>query len=104
MDILRSKVHIVIMTKKMWRHRVTAAGQVSIPAEVRERWGARMVVIEDEGDRLVLRPTPEDPITALRGVFAASAGSVPSDVAIRELRDADSRASEAKWKRHHGVT
>lgn len=104
MDMLQSKVHIVIMTKTMWRHRVTAAGQVSIPAEVRERWGARMVVIEDEGDRLVLRPTPEDPITALRGVFAASAGSVPSDVAIRELRDADSRASEAKWKRHHGVT
>jgi AbrB family looped-hinge helix DNA binding protein len=84
----------------MWRHRVTAAGQVSIPAEVRERWGARMVVIEDEGDRLVLRPTPEDPIAGLRGVFAAAPGSVPGDVAVRELRDADSRASEAKWKPH----
>ena len=86
----------------MWRHRITVAGQISIPAEVRDRWDARVVLIEDEGDRLVLRPTPEDPIEALRGVFAASADSVPSDVAVRELRDADNRASDAKWKRSRG--
>jgi AbrB family looped-hinge helix DNA binding protein len=86
----------------MWRHRITSAGQVSIPAEVRERWGARMVSIVDEGDRLVVRPTPDDPVAALRGIFAARPGSVPSDVAVRELRDADNRAAEAKWKRHQG--
>lgn len=83
----------------MWRHRITAAGQVSIPADVRERWGAGAVVIEDGGDHLVLRPSPADPVAALRGVFEAQPGSLPSDVAVRALRAADGRASEASWKR-----
>jgi AbrB family looped-hinge helix DNA binding protein len=43
---------------------------VSIPAEVRERWNTRLVVIEDEGDHIVLRPTPDDAAEALQGIFA----------------------------------
>lgn len=81
----------------MWRHRITSAGQVSIPAEVRERWGARMVAIEDEGDRLVLRPTPEDPIEAFRGILVGKGVDIPSDEAMRILDDAERRAEERKW-------
>jgi hypothetical protein len=61
-----------------------------------------MVLIVDEGDRLVVRPTAEDPIEALRGIFPAQPGSIPSDVAVRQARDADNRAMERKWKRLTG--
>jgi AbrB family looped-hinge helix DNA binding protein len=83
----------------MWLHRITRAGQVSIPAGVRERWDARAVVIEDRGDHLVLRPAAETPLAALRGVFPARPGSTASDVAVRALRSADSDATEAAWQR-----
>ena len=89
------------MAKTMWRHRITAAGQMSIPAEIRERWQAGTVVIEDEGDRIVVRPTQDDPVDALIGIFSGGPGRVPSDVAIRQLRAADNRAADRKWK---GVT
>jgi AbrB family looped-hinge helix DNA binding protein len=83
----------------MWRHRVTAAGQVSIPAEIRERWHAATVVIEDEGDHLVVRPTPDDAVDALTGIFSGGPAEVPSDVAVRRSRATDNRASDRKWKR-----
>lgn len=44
-------------------------GQVSIPANVRRRWGTNCVAFEDLGDRLVVRPVPDDPIAAARGVL-----------------------------------
>jgi AbrB family looped-hinge helix DNA binding protein len=51
----------------MRRLRISKGGQVSIPAEIRHRWGTHTVVVEDEGDRLVLPPVPDDPIAAARG-------------------------------------
>lgn len=83
----------------MWRHRITGAGQVSIPAEVRHRWGASTVAIEDEGDRIVLRPVPDDPIAALRGSLAHLGSDISSVDAVREARDEDIAAEEEKWKR-----
>ena len=53
MDILRYLHHNVSMARKMWRHKITRAGQVSIPAEVRERWAASNVLIVDEGERII---------------------------------------------------
>jgi len=47
--------------------KVTTSGQVSLPAPVRKRWGTAQVIIEDEGDRLVVRPLPDDPIAAACG-------------------------------------
>jgi AbrB family looped-hinge helix DNA binding protein len=85
----------------MWRHRVTAAGQVSIPAEIRDRWHASTVLIEDEGDRIVLRPIADDAVEALIGILSGPS-DVPSDVAVREARDADNRAMDRKWKRLTG--
>ena len=85
------------MVRKLWRHRITSAGQVSIPAEVRARWGASTVSIEDEGDRLVLRPAPDDPIEALKGVLKGKGREVPSHEAMRRLDESERRAEERKW-------
>ena len=83
----------------MWRHRITGAGQVSIPAEVRHRWGTSTVAIEDEGDRIVLRPVPDDPIAALRGSLADLRTDVTATEAVRAARDQDIEIEEEKWKR-----
>lgn len=83
----------------MWRHKITAAGQVSIPAEVRHRWETSTVAIEDEGDRIVLRPVPDDPIAALRGIFADLKTDVTATEAVREAREEDIQIEEEKWKR-----
>ena len=83
----------------MWRHKITGAGQVSIPAEVRHRWGTSTVAIEDEGDRIVLRPVPDDPISALRGLLADPSITISAAEAVREAREEDIEASDEKWKR-----
>jgi AbrB family looped-hinge helix DNA binding protein len=49
---------------------ITTGGQISIPADVRHRWGTRRVIVEDQGDALVLRPLPVDPIGAAIGSLA----------------------------------
>jgi bifunctional DNA-binding transcriptional regulator/antitoxin component of YhaV-PrlF toxin-antitoxin module len=66
-------------------HRITTGGQISLPASVRHRWGTKAVSVEDLGDRVVIRPIPDDPIAAARGVLEGRIGSVD------ELR---ARASE----------
>ena len=86
------------MVRKMWRHRITAAGQVSIPADVRHRWGTSTVAIEDEGDRIVLRPVADDPIDAIRGALAHLGSDVPGAEAVRAARDADVEAGEQAWQ------
>ena len=82
----------------MWRHRITRAGQVSIPAEIRQRWETSTVAIEDEGDRIVLRPVPDDPIAALRGILKDD-NPISGAEAVRAARDEDIEAEEEKWKR-----
>jgi AbrB family looped-hinge helix DNA binding protein len=86
------------MRRKMWRHKITRAGQVSIPAEIRHRWETSTVAIEDEGDRIVLRPVPDDPIAALRGIFKDD-NPITGAQSVREARDEDIEAEEEKWKR-----
>lgn len=49
--------------------KVSANGQVSIPAEARARWNTRRVVVVDLGDRVVLRPLTDEPTEALRGKY-----------------------------------
>ena len=49
--------------------KVSANGQVSIPAEVRRRWGARRVLVIDKGDRVIVRPIPDDPLGAVVGKY-----------------------------------
>jgi AbrB family looped-hinge helix DNA binding protein len=49
--------------------KVTAAGQVSLPAEVRRRWSAGRVKVTDEGDRLIIEPASDHPFDDLIGIL-----------------------------------
>jgi bifunctional DNA-binding transcriptional regulator/antitoxin component of YhaV-PrlF toxin-antitoxin module len=60
--------------------KVTRNGQVSLPAELRHRWGAGSVLVIDRGDYAIVRPIPDDPVAALRG---AHAGPGPSSETAR---------------------
>lgn len=76
---------------------ISRGGQVSIPADVRRRWGASRVVIVDHGTSLELRPLPDDPIATVRGSLA---GAGPSSSEIRRAeREADASAEARKWGR-----
>ena len=57
------------------RAKVTRNGQVSLPAELRHRWGAGAVLVIDRGDYAIVRPIPADPVATIRG---AHAGPGPS--------------------------
>ncbi len=50
--------------------KITRNGQVSLPAELRHRWGATAVLVIDRGDYAIVRPIPLDTIAALRGAYA----------------------------------
>lgn len=69
--------------------KVSSNGQVSLPAEVRKRWRVKQVLVMDHGDRVVVRPIPEDRIAAVIGKYAAT--TPPSE----ELRAA-ARAEDAE--------
>jgi bifunctional DNA-binding transcriptional regulator/antitoxin component of YhaV-PrlF toxin-antitoxin module len=51
--------------------KISRGGQISIPSSIRRRWGSSTLALEDLGDRVVLRPAPDDPIAAARGALAA---------------------------------
>lgn len=74
--------------------KVSANGQVSIPAEARARWSASRVVVVDLGDRVVVRPMPDEPVRALRGKYA---GRGPSTQRAR--RDAREQEAVAERRR-----
>jgi bifunctional DNA-binding transcriptional regulator/antitoxin component of YhaV-PrlF toxin-antitoxin module len=76
----------------MKRLAISSGGQISVPAAVRKRWGTRTVLAEDQGDQLVLRPAPDDPIASVRGIFAEEMRGGPS---IDKLR-ATARSEEAE--------
>lgn len=80
----------------MKRLRISAGGQISVPAAVRQRWKTRVVVADDRGDHLILRPAPEDPIEAARGAFKDCPG--PSlEEATRQFREEEREAEERKF-------
>ncbi len=78
------------------RLKISKGGQVSVPAEVRYRWGTSTVIAEDEGERLVLRPAPDDPIDAVMGIFAPAASAMTTDEAFRLYREEEREAEERK--------
>jgi bifunctional DNA-binding transcriptional regulator/antitoxin component of YhaV-PrlF toxin-antitoxin module len=73
--------------------KVSANGQVSIPAEARARWMADQVVVVDLGDRVVLRPMPTDPVGALRGKYR---GRGPSTTEARAAARAEAERRERR--------
>ncbi len=54
--------------------RITSGGQISIPAAVRHRWGTSTITFDDQGDRIVIEPAPDDPVAAAEGALAAEFG------------------------------
>ena len=92
------------MARKVWRHKITRAGQVSIPAEIRERWAASNVLIVDEGDRLVIQPVADSAVEGLRGILKGRAKRDISPADARRLwRAEDNAAMERKWREYYGA-
>lgn len=81
---------------RMTKLRITAGGQVSLPAELRRRWGTKAVYIEDLGDHAVVRPMPDDPIAAARGAFKGRIGSV--DDLRKQAREDEAIAEARRWR------
>lgn len=82
----------------MKRLKISAGGQVSVPAEVRHRWKTKVIVADDRGDHLVLRPAPEDPIEAALGAFADLPGPTV-DEARRLDREEEAEIEDRKYGR-----
>jgi bifunctional DNA-binding transcriptional regulator/antitoxin component of YhaV-PrlF toxin-antitoxin module len=81
------------MLDLMKLHRVTAGGQISLPAEVRHRWGTKVVAVEDLGDHVVVRPLPEDPVAAARGALKGRLGAADD---LRAAARRDEAAAQAR--------
>jgi bifunctional DNA-binding transcriptional regulator/antitoxin component of YhaV-PrlF toxin-antitoxin module len=79
---------------------ISSGGQISVPAAVRKRWGTRTVLAEDRGEELILRPAPEDPVAAVRGVFASEIHGGPSlDEARAHGRSEDVESEEGRARK-----
>ncbi len=72
---------------------ISKGGQISLPAPIRKRWGTTAVVLEDLGDRIVIRPIPADPIAAAKGTLRAPRRTAEAD--RRRLRR-DEEAAERR--------
>jgi bifunctional DNA-binding transcriptional regulator/antitoxin component of YhaV-PrlF toxin-antitoxin module len=83
---------------------VTRGGQISLPAEIRRRWGTKRVSVEDHGDYAVVRPVPDDPIAAAHGALRGLL-DVPKGMSVAEWLEAEKRREiaedEAKQRRDH---
>lgn len=76
--------------------KVSRNGQVSIPAAARSRWNADRVVVVDLGDRVVLRPLPDEPIDDLVGKYRRGPAA---DAARRRARSDDAATETRKLRR-----
>lgn len=88
----------ILCSVKTVRHKITIAGQISVPADVRRRWDTDSVLIEDYGDHLVVRPDPANPVKAARGALKGKGRNISAAGAIR-LMDEDERRAEARKER-----
>lgn len=73
---------------------VSGNGQVSIPAGARARWKTRKVIVVDLGDRVVMRPAPDEPVAKLEGKYRTRGPS--SDQARRQARREDGERARAR--------
>lgn len=75
---------------------ISKGGQISVPAEVRRRWGTRRLRLEDRGDELVITPAPEDPIAAARGIFKGRSPYTSTELR-RMAREEEAELEERRW-------
>jgi bifunctional DNA-binding transcriptional regulator/antitoxin component of YhaV-PrlF toxin-antitoxin module len=76
--------------------KVSSNGQVSIPAEARTRWMADRVIVVDLGDKIVVRPLPEDPVAAVVGKYRARG---PTSSQARSAERSATAAIEARKRK-----
>lgn len=77
--------------------KISRGGQISIPAPIRHRWDTATVMLDDQGDRIVLAPAPDDPIAAAAGAFAGEARDIDLTKVRRQEREAEREAEERKF-------
>ena len=85
----------MLMKKRM---KISKGGQVSIPAPIRKRWRTKTITLDDQGDRLVLTPAPDDPIAAAAGAFAGGP-KIDWEEFKREEAEAEAEAEDRKLGR-----
>jgi AbrB family looped-hinge helix DNA binding protein len=85
-------IDFMLMKRRM---KISKGGQISIPASIRHRWGTGTVALEDLGDRIVLEPAVDDPITAAERALADEFGAF-DPARLRRRARADERAAEKR--------
>jgi hypothetical protein len=75
--------------------RISKGGQFSLPAEIRRRWATDALVVEDLGDRVVLRPIPDDPVAAVVGAFPSKRHTASQ--ARKRIRHEEQAAERRKY-------
>lgn len=85
-------IDFMIMKRRV---KISKGGQISIPAAIRHRWATSTVALEDQGDRIVLEPAPDDPIAAAEGALAAEFGELDLAKLRRGARE-DERVAERR--------
>jgi bifunctional DNA-binding transcriptional regulator/antitoxin component of YhaV-PrlF toxin-antitoxin module len=81
------------------RMRISKGGQLSIPATVRHRWATSTGVVDDQGDRIVIEPAPDDPIAAAFGALRAEFEGIDLADMRRQAREDDRIAEERRVRR-----
>ncbi len=74
------------------RMKITRGGQISVPAEIRRRWGTDQVVLADEGDRIVVEPVSSDAIDRAAGAFRHHAKGID----LAQVRAAEREAEQER--------
>lgn len=88
-------IMIAFMSMKI-RVKITRGGQISIPATIRHRWGTSTVALEDQGDRIVLEPAPDDPIAAAEGALSGEFGRLNVERLRRAARQDEAAAQKRR--------
>jgi AbrB family looped-hinge helix DNA binding protein len=90
---------MVIFMEMRKRMKISKGGQISIPAPIRKRWGTMTVTLDDQGDQIVLKPAPDDPIAAAAGALAEEFGHIDLVELRRIAREDDRIAMERRERR-----
>jgi bifunctional DNA-binding transcriptional regulator/antitoxin component of YhaV-PrlF toxin-antitoxin module len=88
-------IFMVMFMSMKKRMKISRGGQISIPAAIRHRWATSTVALEDQGDRIILEPAPDDPIAAAEGALAEEFGELDLARLRREARE-DERVAETR--------
>ncbi|MEJ7749047.1 MAG: hypothetical protein WKF56_07070 [Candidatus Limnocylindrales bacterium] len=78
---------------------ISKGGQVSIPAEIRHRWGTSRLLVDDRGDELVFLPLPDDPIAAARGSLRGARTTARTSDSVRRQTREEERGTERRRRR-----